>query len=70
MATAARNLYCLLSGCALVYYPFGNAAFHALPPIMLTYLAMVVAPKHCGILGWAFNFPYLIALCARPLALL
>eukprot|EP01025_Chloroclados_australasicus_P031139 TRINITY_DN3141_c0_g1_i2.p1 TRINITY_DN3141_c0_g1~~TRINITY_DN3141_c0_g1_i2.p1 ORF type:complete len:490 (+),score=42.82 TRINITY_DN3141_c0_g1_i2:298-1767(+) len=57
----ARLIYSFLTGLLLVYYPFGNEIFLAMPPILLTYAAMVFAPKSCGQMAWAINFPYLMA---------
>ena len=57
-----RHLYALLTGLLLIYIPFGNEILHAVPPAVLTYLAMALAPKRAGLLAWAINFPYLICL--------
>ncbi len=51
-----------MTGVVLTYYPFGAGVVHALPPAVLTYLAMLLAPRHCGTLAWFANFPYLIYL--------
>jgi len=55
----------MVTGAALVYYPFGNDVLHALPTSLLTYLAMVLFPNKSGTWAWLINFPYLIALCVR-----
>lgn len=57
---AGRNLYALLTGLVLVYYPYGAAAIQAVPPLVLTYLAMVLLPRHCGTAAWFINLPYII----------
>mmetsp|Transcript_35537 Transcript_35537/g.78847 ORF Transcript_35537/g.78847 Transcript_35537/m.78847 type:complete len:511 (-) Transcript_35537:481-2013(-) len=56
----ARHLYALVTGVLLVYYPFGDSIIQAFPPAILTYLAILVAPRRCGSLAWFINFPYLI----------
>eukprot|EP00798_Chlamydomonas_sp_ICE-L_P022213 gene22213-29276_t len=55
-----RNLYILLTGFFLTYYPFGFGCIHALVTGVLTYIAMLALPKHCGTISWLINFPYLI----------
>jgi len=57
-----RHMYALITGVLLTYYPFGSGVFHALPPAIITYLAMVVAPKKAGVVAWWASFPYLIYL--------
>lgn len=59
---SARNVYSLITGLLLVYYPFGSGVLHVLPPAGLTYLAMWLVPRKCGTLAWAICFPYLIAM--------
>ncbi|KAK9864166.1 hypothetical protein WJX84_000212 [Apatococcus fuscideae] len=55
-----RHLYAALTGFALIYYPFGNGCLHSLGPILLTYLAMIVARPYCGMLAWLIDFSYLV----------
>jgi hypothetical protein len=57
-----RHLYALITGVLLTYYPFGAGVSYALPPIILTYLAMRLFPRSCGTLAWLANFPLLIYL--------
>lgn len=59
---AARHLYAAFTGTVLVYYPFGAGIIMAFPPAVLTYLMMSLAPRQAGVLSWAVNFPFLIAL--------
>lgn len=57
-----RNIYSIITGIALIYYPFGGGIIHVFPVAILTYLAMWLAPHRAGTLAWFINFPYLIAL--------
>ena len=59
---AARHLYALLTGVALVYYPFGSSVLHVLPMAAASYAALLLAPRHAGTLAWLTVFPYLIYL--------
>lgn len=59
-----RHWYALITGLALIYYPFGTSVLHALVPSTLIYLAMRAVPSHCGTLAWLIAFPYLIFKCA------
>ena len=59
-AHAVRHMYALITGFLLVYYPFGSGVLQAAFPCMLTYLAMLLAPRSAGRIAWAVNFPYLI----------
>eukprot|EP00798_Chlamydomonas_sp_ICE-L_P020731 gene20731-27546_t len=56
----ARHIYAIVTGLALVYYPFGSGVLQAVYPSVLTYLVMVIFPSNCGSLAWLINFPYLI----------
>ncbi len=57
-----------MSGLLLCYFPFGSQVLQVAPPALTTYLAMRLAPRHCGYVAWAVCFPYLIAMCAWGLA--
>ena len=62
---AGRHLYALVTGVALLYYPFGNQVWLAVFSSLLTYVTMVVAPKLAGRLAWCIAFPFLLIRCAR-----
>ncbi|KAK9836737.1 hypothetical protein WJX74_007100 [Apatococcus lobatus] len=55
-----RHLYAAVTGFALIYYPFGNGCVHSLGPILITYLAMLVARPYCGMIAWLVDFSYLV----------
>ena len=55
----ARHLYALLSGLLLVYYPFGLGFTQVVVPLTVTYSAMMLVPRYCGIVVW-LNMVYLI----------
>lgn len=55
-------MYAMLMGILLVYYPFGAGIIMAFPPSVITWLLMALAPRYAGVLSWAINFPFLIAL--------
>jgi lysophospholipid acyltransferase len=57
-----RQLYSVLVGFAVLYYPFGSGVVHALFTSFATYFVMWLIPKKCGTLSWLVNFPYLLAL--------
>lgn len=59
-APTGRHLYAAVTGFALIYYPFGNGCVHSLGPILITYLAMLVARPYCGIIAWLVDFSYLV----------
>lgn len=58
---AARHLYALLSGLLLVYFPFGMGITQVALPLVVTYAAMALAPRHCGAIAW-LNMAFLIYL--------
>lgn len=55
-----RHAYSLLTGVALVAYPFGGGVLHAFAPAALVYAAMLRFRSRCGTLAWLIAFPYLI----------
>ncbi|GBF90895.1 lysophospholipid acyltransferase-like [Raphidocelis subcapitata] len=57
-----RNLYSLLTGLLLLYYPFGSGILHCVFTSWTTYLVMWLIPRKCGTLAWLINFPYLLVL--------
>ena len=57
---AGRHLYALLTGFALIYYPFGNGCFHAFISSGATYLIMWRFRDHAATLAWLVDFMYLI----------
>lgn len=54
-------MFSLVSGVALILYPFGSGVVHALVPATAVYAAMRFARARCGTLAWLIAFPYLIA---------
>ena len=52
----------MITGLALIYYPFGFGCIHSVLPSLLTYLAILLAPSKCGHVAWLSCFPYLIYL--------
>jgi hypothetical protein len=59
---AVRNLYSILTGFALIYYPFGSGVIHVFPPAFLTFCTLHLIPRKAGTLAWLICFPYLIAM--------
>ena len=59
--TIGRHIYAIVTGFALIYYPFGSGCFHSLVTATVVYAFMVLVPDSCGALAWMFAFPYLIA---------
>lgn len=59
---AGRHIFSLISGVALIAYPFGASCLHAVVPAVAVYACMLLQPQRCGTLAWAIAFPYLIAL--------
>lgn len=59
--SAGRHLFAIITGFALLYYPFGNGVFHLLVPSLLTYLVMLQVRENSATLSWVINFAYLIA---------
>lgn len=57
---AGRHLYAIVTGFALIYYPFGLGCFHALVPSTLTYLVLRYLRPQAVRLAWLINFTYLI----------
>lgn len=57
---AARHAYSYATGLALLYYVWGNCVLHVFIPSALTYAAMALSPKSCGMLSWLICFPYLL----------
>ncbi|GLC46847.1 hypothetical protein PLESTB_001540800 [Pleodorina starrii] len=57
-----RHLYALVTGIAVIYYPFGSGIIHVLPMAVAAYLALLLAPRRAGAIGWCTVFPYLIYL--------
>ena len=58
-----RHLYALVTGAALLYYPFGNGCVHLIAPALAVYAAMLHTRRHCRSAAWVVTFPYLIAWC-------
>lgn len=56
----------LLSGVVLLYYPFGNQVWLVLVSALMSYTAMLVAPKYAGRASWFIAFPILLIWCALP----
>lgn len=56
----ARHVFSLVTGVALIVYPFGSGCMHAFVPAALVYACMRLARSRCGTLAWAIAFPYLI----------
>lgn len=56
----ARHAYSYATGLALLYYVWGNCVLHVFIPSALTYAAMALSPKSCGMLSWLICFPYLL----------
>ncbi|BDA41335.1 Lysophospholipid acyltransferase 2 [Coccomyxa sp. Obi] len=56
-----RHIYAIITGFALLYYPFGNGVLHLLVPSILTYLVMLQVRENSATLSWVINFAYLIA---------
>ena len=57
---SGRHLYSVLTGIALLMYPFGLSIVYIAPPVVVAYLAMVLVPRHAGAVAWGFAMPYLI----------
>lgn len=57
---AARHWFSLVSGVALIAYPFGAGCLHAFVPALLVYACMARWRARCGTIAWAVAFPYLI----------
>lgn len=57
-----RHLYALVTGIAVVYYPFGSGIIHVAPMGALAYGAMVLVPRRAGSVAWATVFMYLVYL--------
>lgn len=57
-----RNIYSLLVGLLLLYFPFGSGILHCVFTSWLTYFVMWLIPRKCGTLAWLINFPYLLVL--------
>mmetsp|Transcript_35075 Transcript_35075/g.99455 ORF Transcript_35075/g.99455 Transcript_35075/m.99455 type:complete len:473 (-) Transcript_35075:198-1616(-) len=55
-----RNLYSFAAGVALLYYVFGWSMVYIFPPCIVTYLAMLMAPRRAFVIAWATAMPYLI----------
>lgn len=55
-----RHVFSLVTGVALIIYPFGSGCMHAFVPATLVYACMRQARARCGTLAWAIAFPYLI----------
>lgn len=55
-----RHIFSLVTGVALIIYPFGSGCMHAFVPAALVYACMRQARARCGTLAWAIAFPYLI----------
>ena len=60
MRCSARHIYSLVTGVALVYFPFGNGVVLAALPCLLTYLAMWRIREYASTLAWLVDFTYLI----------
>ena len=60
MTDAARHVYSLVTGVALVYFPFGNGIVLAALPSLLTYLAMWRIREYASTLAWLVDFTFLI----------
>ncbi|EFJ48091.1 hypothetical protein VOLCADRAFT_120919 [Volvox carteri f. nagariensis] len=60
--TTLRHLYALVTGVAIIYYPFGSGIIHVLPMAVAAYLALHLAPRRAGAVAWCTVFPYLIYL--------
>ena len=58
---AVRHWYSIITGFALVYYPFGGGCANLVAASLLTYALMRGMRQHCGTLTWLVIFPYLIA---------
>ena len=58
--SAGRHLYAIVTGFALIYYPFGAGCFHALVPSTLTYFVLRSFRPQAARLAWLINFTYLI----------
>lgn len=61
MVDAGRHLFAIITGFALLFYPFGYGVFHLLVPTILTYLVMLQIREYSATLSWIINFTYLIA---------
>lgn len=57
---AGRHIFSLVTGVALIVYPFGSGCMHAFVPAALVYACMRHACSRCGTLAWLIAFPYLI----------
>lgn len=57
---SGRHVFSLVTGVALIIYPFGSGCMHAFVPATLVYACMRQARARCGTLAWAIAFPYLI----------
>ena len=60
LSLAGKHIYAIVTGFALLYYPFGNGVFHLFVPTILTYLVMLQFQDYSATLSWIVNFTYLI----------
>jgi lysophospholipid acyltransferase len=58
---AGRHIFAIVTGFALLFYPFGYGVLHLLVPSALTYLVMLQIREYSATLSWIINFTYLIA---------
>ncbi|EIE25092.1 membrane bound O-acyl transferase family protein [Coccomyxa subellipsoidea C-169] len=56
-----KHTFAIVTGFALLYYPFGIGVLHLLVPTFLTYLVMLQVRENSATLSWVINFAYLIA---------
>ena len=59
---AARQVFSIVTGFLLIYYPFGDGCLHAFATSMLVYACMRFNRRRCGTLAWLVTFPYLVTL--------
>lgn len=59
-------MFAIITGFALLFYPFGYGVLHLLVPTILTYLVMLQIREYSATLSWVVNFTYLVAWYDSP----